>query len=395
MKNNTLYSALEQFEAIEANLAKLQRLSDDISSLIPTAISFESNPAYDDKRRTAEAILEHMPAIDGWHLTLDFFDLEAIAQTRLDLAELMEPSAEMSFENSLQEPSLQLHEYRFKLNRKRRELIRQALDDAIDQVDRLIRETRPAIEVMEPHHPIPTAALTELRTHFKEITTLMGSSMPRPDRWNEMGRHLHFGQVGDFHDIEGTDWPTAKASLRKNLYGQDDPIPVKIADLGDLVASKPSGPVPVKLKWEQLTEEEFERLIFMLIAGEPGYENPEWLTQTRAADKGRDLSVVRVVKDGLAGHLRTRVIIQCKHWQQRSVSPTDIALLKEQMELWQPPRVDVLIIATSGRFTTDAVASIETQRQSDRALRIEMWPESHLELLLAARPALIAEFGLR
>ena len=65
------------------------------------------------------------------------------------------------------------------------------------------------------------------------------------------------------------------------------------------------------------------------------------------------------------------------------------------MTLWEPPRVDVLVIATSGRFTTDAVAGIERHRQSDHALRIEMWAESPLEMLLAARPALIAEFGLR
>ncbi|SDH43832.1 Restriction endonuclease [Bradyrhizobium sp. Rc2d] len=395
MKKPTLYDALEQFEAIEANVAKLERLCGDVESLIPTGISFCSDPAYEDKCRAAAAILEHMPAIDGWQLKLEFFDLDEIAQIRFDLAEIMEPAAEASFENSLQEPSRQLREYRFRFNRKRRQLIRHALDDAIDQVDRLIRATRPAIEAMEPRDSIPEAALAELRTHFKEITTLMGSSMPRPDRWNEMGRHLHFGQACDFDDVEHVDWPAAKASLRKSLYGQDDPIAVNVGDLRELIASKPSGPIPTKLNWAKLTEEQFERLIFSLIACEPGYENPEWLTQTRAADKGRDLSVTRVAKDGLSGHLRARVIIQCKHWLERSISPTDVALLKEQMALWEPPRVDVLTIATSGRFTADAVAAIEKQGQADRALRIEMWPESHLEMLLAARPALIAEFGLR
>lgn len=223
----------------------------------------------------------------------------------------------------------------------------------------------------------------------------MGSSMPRPGRWGDMSRHLSFGLVGDFNDIENFDWPTAKVDLRKNLYGQDEPKPVKISDLGQLVASKPSGPIPIKLNWKNLTDDEFERLIFALIVSEQGYENPEWLTQTRAADKGKDLSVTRVVKDGLSGSLRRRVIIQCKHWQEKSVSPIEVALLKEQMALWEPPRVDVLIIVTSGRFTTDAVAAIELQSRSDRALRIEMWAESHLEMLLAARPALIAEFGLR
>jgi hypothetical protein len=393
--STTLYDAIEQFEAVEANLVKLEKLCNQIESLIPTGITFGPVLAYEDKCRAAVAIVEHMPKIDGWLLKLDFFDVDAIAQTRFDLAELMEPTAEISFENSLQEPSRQLREYRFKYNRKRRELIRGALENAIDQVDKLIRETHPVVEQMEVHDAIPELALAELRTHFKEITTLMGSSMPRPGRWGEMSRHLSFGQVSDFHDIEKVDWPTAKTDLRKNQYGQDEPKPVKISDLGQLVASKPSGPIPTKLNWKKLTDEEFERLIFALIVNEPGYENPEWLTQTRAADKGRDLSVTRLVKDGLSGSLRARVIIQCKHWQEKSVSPTEVALLKEHMALWEPPRVDVLIIVTSGRFTTDAVAAIERQSQSDRALRIEMWAESHLEMLLAARPALIAEFGLR
>jgi hypothetical protein len=65
------------------------------------------------------------------------------------------------------------------------------------------------------------------------------------------------------------------------------------------------------------------------------------------------------------------------------------------MKLWEPPRVDILIIATSGRFTTDAIQYVENINQSDTALHIELWAESHLEMLLASRPALIGEFGLR
>jgi hypothetical protein len=73
----------------------------------------------------------------------------------------------------------------------------------------------------------------------------------------------------------------------------------------------------------------------------------------------------------------------------------DVTTLIGQMKLWEPPRVDIHVIATNGRFTSDAVALIEKNNQSDTALRIEMWPESHLERLLAARPPLIAEFRLR
>jgi hypothetical protein len=168
-----------------------------------------------------------------------------------------------------------------------------------------------------------------------------------------------------------------------------------LGDLSDLVASKPSGAIVTKLNWSKLNAEGFERLIFALISAEDGYENPEWLMRTNAPDQGRDLSVTRVVFDRLSGTFRHRVIIQCRHWLDRSVSLSDVTTLKEQMDLWGEPRVDVLIIATSGRFTADTVRWIEKHNASDRALRIEMWPESHLERLLASRSTLIAEFSLR
>lgn len=214
-------------------------------------------------------------------------------------------------------------------------------------------------------------------------------------RWSYLRRHLHFGLIGDFQDIEQTDWPSVKLGLRKSLYDVNDPIPVQAKDLSDLVASRPRRPIAAKLNWEGLTPDKFERLIFALISAESGYENPEWLMQPNAPDRGRDLSVTRVVVDPLAGTIRSRIIIQCKHWLSCSVNLPDVTALIGQMKLWEPPRVDLYVIATSGRFTSDAVAFIEKHNQSDSALRIEMWPESHLERLLAARPSLIAEFRLR
>jgi len=178
-------------------------------------------------------------------------------------------------------------------------------------------------------------------------------------------------------------------------YDENEPVPVGVEDLGTLAASHPTGPVATKLKWEALTTESFERLIFALISSAKGYENPEWLMHTNAPDRGRDLSVTRVVDDPLGGVMRSRVLIQCKHWGTKSVSVGDISELKDQTTHWEPPKVHVLVIATSGRFTSDAVALIEKQNAGDRALRVEMWPESHLERLLATRPALIAEFSLR
>jgi restriction endonuclease len=395
MSNPTLLQALQQFEAVEANLTKLERLCAEALKLIPQGISFGSDPAYEDRCRAAIEVLKQIPTIDGWKPKMEFSDLDSIAQTRFDFAELGEPLAEISFERSLEEPEQELREYRFRFNKKRRALIHDALTELVDQTDSIIRVVRSKVTDLAPNEKIVIPEWDQLRSHATQIHTLLGSSVSRPDGWSDFVRHIRFGYVHDFRDIEKQDWPSIKEGLHAVLYGKDDPIPIQIEELGHLVAAKPVGHVPSKLEWSNLSDEDFERLIFALIGNEKGYENPEWLMQTRAPDRGRDLSVMRVAKDALTGTIRNRVIIQCKHWMEKSVSITEIATLKEQMKLWEAPRVDVLIIATSGRFTKDAVDSIEGHNGADSALRIEMWPESHLEMLLAARPGLIAEFGLR
>lgn len=236
----------------------------------------------------------------------------------------------------------------------------------------------------------------ELRGYIDQIGVLMGSSIKRPPRWGDLQRHLSFGDYQDFQDIERLDWPNVKEALRAGLYGQNDPVPVAVDDLGTLVTQKPAGPITTALNWTALDDDGFERLMFNLIGSTPGYENPEWLMKTRAADIGRDLSVTRVVHDALSGTSRSRVVIQCKHWLSRSLNVDDIGPALTQMALWRDPPVDVLIIATSGRFTATVVQWIEKHNATAGSTpKIEMWAESHLERLLAARPALIAEFKLR
>jgi hypothetical protein len=227
-----------------------------------------------------------------------------------------------------------------------------------------------------------------------ELDTLLGSDT-RPRRWSDLRRHLHFGMVGDLVDVQKLDWPAVKPSLVSTLYGEDDPLPVTVSDLSDVVAARPQGPVTTQLDWSALSDESFERLVFVLISHTDGYENPEWLQQTHAPDRGRDLSVMKVEQDALAGTQRQRVIIQCRHWLSRSVGVGEITEVMNQMQLWQPPRVDRLVFATTGRFTADAVHFVEQHNQGDRALQISLWPENHLERLLASRPHLIAQFGLR
>jgi hypothetical protein len=391
--DSPLMIALKQFDATEANLLKAERLVAEAQELIPSGIRFGGEPQYDDKCRAIEEIAQHLPAIDAWKPKLQMMDLDDIAQWRLDEAELGEPS--VGLYRAIEEPSRKLAEYHFKFNRKRRALIREALFELITIVDADLLGLREELHDRQLNEKAAEPAWDALRAHIAQIETLLGSSIKQPDGWGNLRRHLAFAMVCDFHDVQKADWPPIKKWLTASLYGDDEPLPVETEDLADLVALKPRGPVTAKLRWSSLTAEDFERLVFFLISSASGYENPTWLMHTNAPDRGRDLSVFRVSTDALSGTTRTRIIIQCRHRQSGSISPADVATLREQMKLWGEPRVDVLVIATSGRFTMDAVSLIEKHNMSDHALRIEMWPESHLERLLASHPALIAEFSLR
>ncbi len=394
--DSSLNAALRHFEATEANLNKAEKLLGEIEAAIPSGIVFGGNPQYDEDRRAFQTLVSSLPKIDGWKPGFSLMDLDEIAQCRLDARELGEIDCLVTVERQIDEPARLLREYRYRFNQKRRELIRDALSELIDAIDANLRTLGNLLDGTAPlNNAIADPEFDSLRGNLAQVSTLLGSGVPKLVLWTELHRHMHFGTLGDLADIIEHDWPSVKVGLRKSLYGEREPVPVDVEDLGALASERPRGPVATALLWGHLSEEDFERLIFQLIASEPGYENPEWLMKTNAPDRGRDLSVYRVYTDPLGGTYRQRVIIQCKHWQSKSVGPAEIATLREQMKLWEPPRVDVHVIASSGRFTSDAVALVEKQNQSDSALRIEMWPESHLERLLASRPAIIAEFRLR
>ena len=397
MSESPLNAALRHFEAAEANLVKAEKVLSTIDASIPQGIVFgDDDPEYEDNCRYFQGLISSLPMIDGWKPSIYLMDLDEIAQSRMDAKEIGDIEAEIHVERQIAEPARILREYRHRFSQKRRELIRDALAELIDSIDANLRTLGKVLDDEAPANAmINDGEFYQLRQNVAQIAMLLGSSVARPQRWSELQRHLGFGMMADLHDIIKNDWPNVKAGLRKSMYGEKEPVPVGVEDLGDLVKAKPKGQVATELKWEGLTDEGFERLIFVLISAEQGYENLEWLMKTNAPDRGRDLSVYRVFVDSLGGTLRHRVIIQCKHWRSKSIGLAEVATLKEQMRLWEPPRVEVCVIATSGRFTSDAVAMIEKHNCSDTALRIEMWPDSHLERLLAARPGIIAEFALR
>jgi len=392
-----LNTALQLFDATEGNLKKLMDLWSRIAARMPSGPAFGGPPEYDELCFTFRQILIALPAIDGFRVEDRVLEYDEVGQMRFDAAEIGEIEAHMSVESAVSEQGRQLQQYRLKLHAKRWELVRERIVAVIDGIDKRLPSLMAATEGSEINAYMTDLAESEwsqLKELVTELDTLIGSG-ERPSGWSDLQRHLHFRLVTDLRDIQKSDWPAVKAGLCLNLYLDNEPVPVGVTDLGDVVASRPKGHVLTKLNWSALSDEDFERLMFTLISHSPGYENPEWLQQTKASDKGRDLSVTYVENDPLAGVRRYRVIIQCKHWLSKSVSATDVSTTRDQMELWQPPRVDRLIFATSGRFTADAISLVEKHNQADRALAINMWPDSHLERLLAARPHLIGQFMLK
>lgn len=90
-------------------------------------------------------------------------------------------------------------------------------------------------------------------------------------------------------------------------------MPVPAIDLGAAASGELAGSATLALPWDNLDDDGFERLLFDLLRSYTEHENVQWLMQTRAPDRGRDLSIDRVLSDATGGVRRERVIVQAKH----------------------------------------------------------------------------------
>lgn len=389
--------ALAEFDAAETTLRRLETVWQRLSELVPTGIAFiggsPEGVQHDDLRRAFRGLAEGLPAIDGMRITQLPEALNEIAQARFDAQDIGEVEAVIAVEEGITAPGEELREYRFRFNRSRRALVREHVKGRLTEIDGLIAQLYRSVE--RDNTPLADSRWDALVEAVREVERLMGSSVQRKGRWRELARHLAWGQGCDLHDIAEHDWPSVLNDIEAALYDEFEPIPVTVADLADLAAQRPSGPISTSLAWEVLDDEAFERLLFNIISDAAGYENPRWLTKTRAPDRGRDMSVDRVRVDSLGGVTREHVVVQCRHWLTKSLAPNDIGAAANAMKLCEPPPVDVLVIATSGRFSGDAESWIDAHNHERQRLRVEPWAENHLESLLAQRPHLVEQFGLR
>ena len=394
-----LEAALEQFDTVDSNLRKLKKVFYQMSKLIPrnfaAVIGEEEGQRYTELLRSWHAIVTSLPLIGRFQIATSPLSLDALIQARTESGQAAQASSVsvISPGTGLDQPWGEIQEYEAKLRQARLDLVRDRLIELIGVIDPLIPLL--AGRVQPDHQPIVDDDWDRLANALRQVERLTGGMIPRRGRWRDMHRHLSIGQGVDLQDIARLDWPSVRAELMENLYSELEPLPVKVDNLIDLAQARPSGPVSTELKWDAITATDFERLLFNIVADAGGYTNPQLLMHTNAPDRGRDISVERVIRDTLSGTRHRRVIIQAKHWLSKSIRPQDVSDALSQIVLWEPPTVNVLILATSGRFTADAVAWIERHNNEGRQPVIEMWPDSHLELLLAERPHLVAGSRLR
>jgi hypothetical protein len=395
-----LEEALGQFERAETNLSRLEAVAEEMEGLVPAGISFaDTSPEaerYGTLRRAYEDLLSGLPPLNEFRPTAVPKALDDIVQDRVDDFELGMVEASISLARMEREPAEQVAEYKHELAKARRSLVRSRAQELVTEIDEVLAGVDDASVPRDGTSMADNESWQQLVQAIGELERLLGSDLVRAQgRWADLHRHLGFEQGVDFRDIAEVDWPSVRPDVEASLFGELEPLPVEVEDLGVLASSQPTGPVSTELAWGALDDEGFERLVFNLLLSATGYENPEWLLKTRAPDKGRDLSVIRVISDPLGDTRRERVIVQCRHWLSKSLSVENCSTTVAQMSLWEPPHVDVLIFATTGRFTADAVRWIESHNSAGKSPRIEMWPSTRLEAQLTTRPALIREFGLR
>ena len=353
---------------------------------VPDSIAFGlDTPEVDDLRRECAEIAKSLPTIDGVGLEIELISLDELADIRFQYLDL-DLAAEGVFPVDVDDyiPKKELGEYEYRVRKLRKKLVKERVKEAITEIDDTLSTT---VEVDGGLEFVDnTQGWKRLSETTSELVRLVGYDKLRGTKISDLSRHLHFAEPCDLEDIVDADWPNVREVLDKIIH-EGEPLAISVGDLGDLVRSNPTGPVTSQLEWDRLDDGTFERLMFNLLCTVDKYENVEWLTHKNAPDRGRDISADFVVVDELIGTKRYHTLVQCKHWTTRSVNINDVTALLEQVKISQK-RFSIVIVATTGTFTQDAVEWRDKREQGGEFPAVEFWAGSHLEYLIASRPSL-------
>jgi hypothetical protein len=212
-----------------ANLDKLERVWERARPFLPTGPSRGSDPEYDDLARAWKDLLTGLPEIDAWTITDDLPDADAMGQDYIHYFEIGEPP--FSVQEAAEQPTRDLAEYRFRLNRARRRAARQRLRALCEAIDTALLRLLEGVP-RDSRDKLENEATAEVRAAVDEIERLMGDTAQRRGRWSEMHRHMYFGEGHDWHDVREFDWPTVRPDVEAGALADSDPLPVLDIDLG-------------------------------------------------------------------------------------------------------------------------------------------------------------------
>jgi hypothetical protein len=335
-----LEKLLAVFDAAAANLAKAEAIWQRARPLLPSSAVFGDAPGFDDLVRAWTDLIKGLPPIGEWTITDPLPTPNEIGRGFLDWMEVGEPPWPVY--EAIEQPDKDISEYRYRLKRARRLAVRSRIEVVVSEVDRLLPlcvlgVARDCSDRLERPETDP------IRGHIAEIDRLLGDASPRTGRWSDLYRHMSFGEGHDWWDIVEFDWPSVKPEILSAVITEVDPLPVPDLDLGLAAANEPSGGVTTALRWEALTDEGFERLLFDLLRGLDGYDSVDWLMKTNASDHGRDLTAHMTLPDSSGFARRERVVVQAKHWRKKSVDPASILDVVSRLSAWEPPHIHRLV----------------------------------------------------
>lgn len=218
-----LEQLLTALDRAAANLDKLERVWERARPFLPTGPSRGSEPEYDNLARAWKDLLTGLPKIDEWTITDDLPDIDALGQAYIDYFEIGEPP--FTVHEEAEQPTRDLAEYRFRLNRARRRAARRRLQELSGAIDTALPRLLDGVP-RDSRDKLEHEAVAEVSAAIDEIERLMGDSAQRRGRWGEMHRHMYFGQGLDWHDIEEFDWPTVRPDIEAGALADSDPLPV-------------------------------------------------------------------------------------------------------------------------------------------------------------------------
>src|ERR1700722_8960731 len=100
-------------------------------------------------------------------------------------------SAIVSVEDAVENPGREIAEYRYRLNKKRRQVVRSALLQAMRTIDERLSALQATYEPdFDKSKDIDRAEWDEIDNTVKQIEVLLGASLPKPTRWSDLRRHI-------------------------------------------------------------------------------------------------------------------------------------------------------------------------------------------------------------